>query len=137
MEKNLLVELEWSNGSGQVHLKMQTKWSTPPPEVHASPSLSVASLENGVQKKASSHEKQVLSPFVGIFYGSASPGGDPYVKEGQVVKRGDSLCIIEAMKLMNVIESEYSGKILSIMVENGQPVEFEEPLFVIESKEPD
>jgi len=76
--------------------------------------------------------KQALSPFVGTFYRAAAPSAAPYVKEGQSVKRGDVLCIIEAMKLMNEIEAEFPGKIISVLVENGQPVEFGEPLFLIE-----
>jgi acetyl-CoA carboxylase biotin carboxyl carrier protein len=79
-----------------------------------------------------SNDKQVLSPFVGTFYRSASPESDPYTREGQLVKRGDVLCIIEAMKLMNEIDAEFPGKIKSVLVENGQPVEFGEPLFIIE-----
>jgi acetyl-CoA carboxylase biotin carboxyl carrier protein len=79
-----------------------------------------------------SNEKQVLSPFVGTFYRAPSPDSDPYVREGLVVKRGDVLCVIEAMKLMNEIEAEFPGKIKSVLVENGQPVEFGEPLFMIE-----
>ena len=74
----------------------------------------------------------MLSPFVGTFYRSPSPDSGPYVREGQVVKRGDVLCIIEAMKLMNEIDAEFPGKIKSVLVENGQPVEFGEPLFTIE-----
>ncbi|MEO5971339.1 MAG: acetyl-CoA carboxylase biotin carboxyl carrier protein [Bdellovibrionia bacterium] len=81
---------------------------------------------------AASNEKQVLSPFVGTFYRAASPESDPYAREGQVIKRGDVLCIIEAMKLMNEIDAEFPGKIKSVLVENGQPVEFGEPLFMIE-----
>ena len=76
---------------------------------------------------------QVVSPFVGTFYRSPSPTADPYVRDGQSVKRGDVLCIIEAMKLMNEIEAEFAGKIVSCLVENGQPVEFGEALFVIET----
>ena len=79
-----------------------------------------------------SRKSKVMSPFVGTFYRSPSPDADPYIKEGQTVKRGDVLCIIEAMKLMNEIESEVSGKIVSVLVENGQPVEFGEPLFLVE-----
>jgi acetyl-CoA carboxylase biotin carboxyl carrier protein len=88
----------------------------------------------GVSQSASvgSHLKQVVSPFVGTFYRSSSPGAEFYVREGQSVKRGDVLCIIEAMKLMNEIEAEFPGKIISVLVENGQPVEFGEPLFIIE-----
>ncbi len=83
--------------------------------------------------KLAANQKQVISPFVGTFYRSPSPSAEHYVKEGQHVKRGDTLCIIEAMKLMNGIEAEFSGKILSVLVENGQPVEFGEPLFLIET----
>jgi acetyl-CoA carboxylase biotin carboxyl carrier protein len=75
---------------------------------------------------------KICSPFVGTFYRAPSPDSEPYVKEGQTIKKGDVLCIIEAMKLMNEIESEVSGKIVSILVENGQPVEFGEPLFLID-----
>lgn len=76
---------------------------------------------------------KVLSPFVGTFYRAPSPDADPYVHEGQVIRKGDALCIIEAMKLMNEIESEISGKIVSILAENGQPVEYGEPLFLVDS----
>jgi acetyl-CoA carboxylase biotin carboxyl carrier protein len=75
---------------------------------------------------------KVTSPFVGTFYRSPSPDADPYVKEGQVVRKGDILCIVEAMKLMNEIECEVSGKIKSVLVPNGQAVEYGEPLFLIE-----
>ena len=75
---------------------------------------------------------KVLSPFVGTFYRAPSPEADSYVKEGQMVKKGDVLCIVEAMKLMNEIESEVSGKVISVLAENGQPVEYGEPLFLIE-----
>lgn len=78
------------------------------------------------------NQKQITSPFVGTFYRAPSPNAEIYVREGQHVKKGDTLCIIEAMKLMNTLESEYSGKIVSILAQNGQPVEFGEPLFVIE-----
>lgn len=73
----------------------------------------------------------VKSPMVGTFYRSPSPGSDAFVQIGQIVKEGDTLCIIEAMKLLNEIEADASGTIKAILVENGQPVEFGEPLFVI------
>jgi acetyl-CoA carboxylase biotin carboxyl carrier protein len=71
------------------------------------------------------------SPMVGTFYRAAAPGADPIAEIGQSVKTGDRLCIIEAMKLMNEIESDADGTIKAILVENGQPVEFGQPLFVI------
>ncbi len=72
------------------------------------------------------------SPMVGTFYKAASPTAKPFVEVGQTVSIGDTLCIIEAMKMLNQIEAEKSGKIVEILVENEQPVEFGQPLFVIE-----
>src|SRR5690606_14021145 len=72
------------------------------------------------------------SPMVGTFYRSANPTADPYVRVGSQVKEGDTLCIIEAMKLMNEIEADKSGTIREILVESGTPVEYGQPLFVIE-----
>jgi len=78
-------------------------------------------------------EGHVLSsPMVGTFYRSSSPESAPYVEIGSTVKKGDTLCIIEAMKLLNEIEADRDGVIKKIMVENAQPVEFGEPLFIIE-----
>ena len=75
---------------------------------------------------------EIKSPMVGVFYKAPSPEADAYVKEGSVIKEGDVVCIIEAMKLMNEIESEVSGKIVKILVENGTAVEFDQPLFLVE-----
>ncbi len=73
----------------------------------------------------------VKSPMVGTLYRSGSPGSAPFVELGQAVKQGDVLCIIEAMKLMNEIEADVSGTVKAILIENGQPVEFGQPLFII------
>jgi len=78
------------------------------------------------------NEHVVAAPMVGTFYASASPGAKPFVEIGSEVKEGQVLCIIEAMKMMNQIESDKSGKITAIMATNGDPVEFGQPLFVIE-----
>jgi acetyl-CoA carboxylase biotin carboxyl carrier protein len=75
---------------------------------------------------------QVTSPMVGTFYRAPSPGADPFVEVGTQVKKDDTLCIIEAMKLLNEIEAEVSGTVKEILVDNGSPVEFGQPLFVIE-----
>ncbi len=74
----------------------------------------------------------VKSPMVGTFYRSSSPGGKPFVEVGSEVKEGEPVCIIEAMKIMNEIESDKTGKIVKILCENGQAVEFGQPLFIIE-----
>ena len=69
---------------------------------------------------------------VGTFYRASSPTADPYVREGDIVKQGQILCIIEAMKLMNEIESKAAGRVAKVLVENGQPVEYGQPLFLLE-----
>jgi acetyl-CoA carboxylase biotin carboxyl carrier protein len=74
----------------------------------------------------------VKSPMVGTYYGAASPTSSPFVKEGQSVQVGDTLCIIEAMKMMNQIEADKAGIIRSILIENGSPVEFDQIMFIIE-----
>jgi acetyl-CoA carboxylase biotin carboxyl carrier protein len=74
----------------------------------------------------------VEAPMVGTFYRASAPTADPFVREGDVVKEGQILCIIEAMKLMNEIESKAAGRIVKILVENGQPVEYGQPLFLLE-----
>ncbi|HWO57905.1 MAG TPA: acetyl-CoA carboxylase biotin carboxyl carrier protein, partial [bacterium] len=79
-----------------------------------------------------SHLVEIKSPMVGTFYRSPAPDAPAFVEPGKIVKVGDVLCIIEAMKLMNEIEAEQSGKIVKILVENAQPVEFGQPLFLID-----
>lgn len=85
------------------------------------------------KKERPLNHKLISAPMVGTFYRCPSPESPPYVEVGQTVKKGQVLCIIEAMKLMNEIESEHSGKIVEILVENGQPVEYGEQIFVIET----
>ncbi|MBY0463963.1 MAG: acetyl-CoA carboxylase biotin carboxyl carrier protein, partial [Burkholderiales bacterium] len=74
----------------------------------------------------------VKSPMVGTYYRASSPGAKPFVEVGSVVKEGDAICIVEAMKILNEIDADKSGTITQILVENGQPVEYGQPLFVIE-----
>jgi len=76
----------------------------------------------------------VEAPMVGTFYRAPAPGAEPFVKEGDYVEKGQTLCIIEALKVMNEIESEVSGVVRKILVENGQPVEYGQPLFYIEPR---
>jgi len=77
---------------------------------------------------------KINSPMPGTFYRSSSPDADPFVKEGDQVVKGDTLCIIEAMKIMNEIEAEENGTIEKVLIENGSPVEFDQPLFVLRSE---
>ena len=98
--------------------------SAPPPPSTPPPVSAEAAAEAG-------KGHLVKSPMVGTFYRSPSPGAKPFVEVGQAVKPGDTLCIIEAMKLLNEIEAEVAGEVKEILVENGQPVEYGQPLFVI------
>ncbi|HEX3074070.1 MAG TPA: acetyl-CoA carboxylase biotin carboxyl carrier protein [Ignavibacteriales bacterium] len=84
------------------------------------------------EKTSSSKIHEIKSPIVGTFYRAPSPDADPYVQVGETIKVGSVLCIVEAMKLMNEIESDINGKVVKILVENGKPVEYNQPLFVIE-----
>ena len=74
----------------------------------------------------------INAPMVGTYYSAPTPDSNDFVKVGQTIKVGDTLCIIEAMKIMNPIESDTAGKVTAVLVENGQPVEFEQPLFIVE-----
>ncbi len=85
-----------------------------------------------VDEAEGSTADEIVAPMVGTFYRAPAPDADPFVEVGDQVKPGDTLCIIEAMKLMNEIEVETKGKIVDILVENGQPVEYGQPLFTIE-----
>ncbi|MBY0427319.1 MAG: acetyl-CoA carboxylase biotin carboxyl carrier protein, partial [Cytophagales bacterium] len=80
----------------------------------------------------SSSQKVIKSPMIGTFYASASPESDVFVKLGDTISVGQTVCIIEAMKLFNEIESEFAGKIVKILVENATPVEYDQPLFIVE-----
>ncbi|MDI6850964.1 MAG: acetyl-CoA carboxylase biotin carboxyl carrier protein [bacterium] len=93
-----------------------------------------ASVQPAEAKKESENNYyQIRSPMVGTFYRSPSPGAEPYVKEGDIVKKGQVLCIIEAMKVMNEIESDVNGRIVKVLVENGKPVEYNQPLFLVDT----
>jgi acetyl-CoA carboxylase biotin carboxyl carrier protein len=108
----------------------------PPPDTQSSGGASSAessgSAEQSKEAGSGENEELVRAPIVGTFYRRPSPDSDPYIKVGDTVGEGDILCIIEAMKLMNEIECETSGTIKEILIEDAEPVEFDQPLFVIE-----
>lgn len=132
MSQNQLIELEWQHGNDRVYLKNSAAATVVTSVTHAPATpmkqaepAAAPSSETPPERKIAANQKQILSPFVGTFYRSPAPDADPYVREGQTIKKGAPLCIIEAMKLMNEIESEFSGKIISVLVESGQPVELD------------
>lgn len=135
LEESGISELEIKEGEESVRISRQstviTQQIAPPALAQAAPGAAtpMAAAPAAVEE-VSGH--QVKSPMVGTFYGAASPTSGPFVTQGQQVNVGDTLCIIEAMKMMNQIEAEKAGTIRSILVENGSPVEFDQILFIIE-----
>jgi acetyl-CoA carboxylase biotin carboxyl carrier protein len=102
------------------------------PETYAAPeSVARGSVAPEIKAKPEFEGHSITAPMVGTFYLGPSPTSRPFVEVGQRVKRGDVLCIIEAMKVMNQIEADTDGAIAAILVDNGQPVEYDQPLFVI------
>lgn len=140
VEEYSITELEVTEGEEKVRISKSVTLAQPAaaavPQYQISvPAESAASAinENEVQEKPSLPEGHIVkSPMVGTFYRASAPGAKPFAEVGQQVKPGDTLCIIEAMKLLNEIEADRGGKIKAILLENGQPVEYGEPLFVIE-----
>ncbi|HEY6010059.1 MAG TPA: acetyl-CoA carboxylase biotin carboxyl carrier protein [Nitrospirota bacterium] len=104
----------------------------PPAAIVAPAVVEAAPAVEKAAEPPKTNQIKVTSPIVGTFYRSSSPDKPAYVEAGDIVKKGQVLCIIEAMKLMNEIESETAGKIVQILVDNGTPVEYGQPLFVIE-----
>jgi acetyl-CoA carboxylase biotin carboxyl carrier protein len=107
----------------------------PPPAPAAPPAAAVtpaAAAAAVAAAAAATADQTVTAPMVGTFYSAPAPGAKPFVDIGSEVKPGDVLCIIEAMKMMNQIESDKAGRIVSVLAKNGDPVEFGQPLFVIE-----
>jgi acetyl-CoA carboxylase biotin carboxyl carrier protein len=133
MKENDLVELDFSEGAASYRLRRRENSSgSLSTQILGTlaPSNSQATVAQSTQP--SRKFQLITSPFVGTFYSSPGPNQDPFVKEGSTIGVGDTLCIIEAMKLMNEIESDVKGRIMKILVNNGTPVEFGEPLFEIE-----
>jgi acetyl-CoA carboxylase biotin carboxyl carrier protein len=107
----------------------------PPPAPAAAPAAAAvtpAAAAAVASAAAATADQTVTAPMVGTFYSASAPGAKPFVDIGSEVKAGDVLCIIEAMKMMNQIESDKAGRVVSVLAKNGDPVEFGQPLFVIE-----
>ena len=118
-----------STGSMQVPQVIQQPLQTSQPSTNQQTSDMVTNAVDNLKEEKSN---TVNSPMVGTFYASASPESKPFVTIGQSVKKGDTLCILEAMKMMNQVQAESDGKIVEILVDNAEPVEFDQPLFVLE-----
>ena len=144
VEESGIAELEVTEGEEKVRIVKNTALAASQ-AIYALPPQAAPVTAPAVSKKRSTVEEDddfdldeeepegtvVKSPMVGTFYRSASPGSEPFVEIGSTVKVGDALCIVEAMKLLNEINTEVAGTVKAILVDNGQPVEYGEPLFII------
>ena len=140
VEESGINELEISEGEESVRISrsapntgypvMQQAYAAPVMQAQAPVAAAPAAAEAPAKAEISGHI--VRSPMVGTFYRTPSPDAKAFIEVGQKVNVGDTLCIVEAMKMMNQIEADKSGTVKAILVESGQPVEFDEPLVVIE-----
>ena len=145
MQEYSLVELEIEDKKGKVRLvrgdlapvNAPSRSASPPVPTIAQPAApSSATGAPGGRADATpvlaDNQKLVTSPMVGTFYRAASPGAEPFVEEGDHVRKAQALCIIEAMKMMNEIEADMAGRVVRILCDNGQPVEYGQPLIILQ-----
>ena len=138
LEESGIAELEIKEGEESVRISRQSQTAAPaastvmPAPVAAPVAATSAAAAEVEAQPAEISGHQIKSPMVGTYYSAPSPTASPFVTQGQKVNVGDTLCIIEAMKMMNQIEADKAGVVRQIMLDNGQPVEFDQVLFVIE-----
>lgn len=144
LEESELAEIEIHEGEESVrlirhHAQQAVAQAAPAPVLSPSPQPAASPAPAPANAAPADDGEEALppgeilrSPMVGTFYSSPNPESEAFVRVGSTVSAGDTLCLIEAMKMFNQIEAEFSGKVAAILVEDGQPVEFDQPLFVIE-----
>jgi acetyl-CoA carboxylase biotin carboxyl carrier protein len=143
LEESGIAEIEIKEGEESVRISRMAKAPSYAPQVYAAPmggpqeamspsAAAAAAAPAPAAAPARSNEHVVTAPMVGTFYGAPAPGAKTFVQIGDQVKMGQTLCIIEAMKMMNQIEADKAGRIVSILARSGEPVEYGQPLFVIE-----
>ena len=142
VEESGIAELEITEGEESVRINRHSSapviaaqpqhYAAAPAPVAAPAAAPTPAAEAAPAAAAEPAGHKVLSPMVGTFYAAASPEAPKYVEVGQSVNVGDTLCIVEAMKMMNQIEADKAGVVKAILIENGEPVEFDQPLFIIE-----
>jgi len=139
LEESGISELEISEGEESVRISRHPR-TAPPAATPAPPAPAVALAPPAPQLPATAagehkprnDDQTITSPMVGTYYSASAPGAKPFIELGMEIKVGQILCIIEAMKMMNQIESDKTGRVTAILAKNGEPVEFGQPLFVIE-----
>ncbi|KDM91969.1 acetyl-CoA carboxylase biotin carboxyl carrier protein [Photobacterium galatheae] len=140
VEESGISELEISEGEESVRISRtstvapaaQVYAAAPAPVAAPAPAAPVEAAAPAAPAAAEPAGHKVLSPMVGTFYRAPSPEAKPFVEVGQSVNVGDTLCIVEAMKMMNQIEADKAGTVVAILAENGDPIEFDQPLVIIE-----
>jgi acetyl-CoA carboxylase biotin carboxyl carrier protein len=138
LEESGIAELEISEGEESVRISRHPR--TAPPAASPAPPAPAVALAPAPQLPATAagehkprnDDQTITSPMVGTYYSASAPGAKPFIELGMEIKVGQILCIIEAMKMMNQIESDKTGRVTAILAKNGEPVEFGQPLFVIE-----
>jgi len=143
LEESGIAEIEIHEGEESVRISRHPAGAAFAPPVYAPqmamPAAAVAPVAESAAPASPAADDSppkldghpITSPMVGTFYRSSTPGAKAFVEEGQEVKVGDTVCIVEAMKMLNQIETDRAGTVVAILVENGQPVEFDQPLFLI------
>lgn len=142
LEESGLAEIEISENDESVRLSRYPQHLPPAPPAYPpampiaatgpAPSAAAEAADGPAEPQPETIDGTVIrSPMVGTFYSSPNPESDPFVRVGQDIKAGDVVCMIEAMKMFNQIESEVGGKVVSVLVDNAQPVEFDQPLFIV------
>src|SRR5882672_11458831 len=137
VQESGIAELEITEGEEKVRINRVGSPGHPgmmaqtPAPVASAPATAVIAAPAAAEASAEPEGHVVKSPMVGTFYRSSAPGSKPFVEIGQNINAGETLCIIEAMKLLNEIEADQSGVVKKVLVENGQPVEYGQPLFII------
>ncbi|GAA4347276.1 acetyl-CoA carboxylase biotin carboxyl carrier protein [Kangiella taiwanensis] len=140
VEESGVAELEIQEGEESVRISRSSSTPAPAPVQYAAapqpaapaPAPAAAPAADAAPAKEEVSGHQVRSPMVGTFYAAPSPGAKNFVEVGQKVNAGDVLCIVEAMKMMNQIEADVSGTVKAVLLSNGEPVEYDEPMFIIE-----
>ena len=138
LEESGISELEISEGEESVRISRHPRTAPPAaspapqaPAVAPAPAPQLPATAAG-EHKPRNDDQTITSPMVGTYYSASAPGAKPFIELGMEIKVGQILCIIEAMKMMNQIESDKAGRVTAILAKNGEPVEFGQPLFVIE-----
>lgn len=135
MNESGLTEVEVEQEGQKIKLTKNSKGNieqVSQEKVVAQPVNQPVAQQKAPEEYARKNLKEITSPMVGTFYRSSNPDAEPYVQEGDIVKKGDVVCIVEAMKLMNEVKSEVSGRIREVMAENAEPIEFGQVLFTVE-----